>query len=58
MVEFKTVTKELSEFNKILNDLVNIEVKIEDEDMYSCIKSKETMIKERDKNRKIRFFIN
>lgn len=32
MVESKTITKQLIEFNKILDDLVIIEVKIEDED--------------------------
>jgi len=32
MVESKTVTEQLTEFNKILDDLENIEVQIEDED--------------------------
>jgi len=32
MVESKTVTEQLTEFNKILDDLENIEVKLEDED--------------------------
>jgi len=29
MVEYKTIIKQLRELNKILDDLVNIEVKIE-----------------------------
>lgn len=32
MMESKTITKQLTEFNKILNNLKNIEVNIEDED--------------------------
>jgi len=32
MVESKTVTEQLTEFNKILDDLENIEVQIEDKD--------------------------
>jgi len=32
MVESKTVTEQLTEFNKILDDLENIEVTLEDED--------------------------
>jgi len=32
MVESKTVTEQLTEFNKILDDLENIEVQLEDED--------------------------
>jgi len=32
MVESKTVTEQLTEFNQILDDLENIEVKLEDED--------------------------
>jgi len=32
MVESKTVTEQLMEFNRILDDLENIEVQLEDED--------------------------
>jgi len=32
MVESKTVIEQLTEFNKILDDLENIEVQLEDED--------------------------
>jgi hypothetical protein len=32
MVESKTIAYQLTEFNKMLDDLVNIEVEIEDED--------------------------
>jgi hypothetical protein len=32
MVESKTIIEQLTEFNKILNDLKNIEVNLEDED--------------------------
>jgi len=32
MVESKTITKQLTKFNKILDDLENIEVQLEDED--------------------------
>jgi hypothetical protein len=32
MMESETITKQLTEFNKILNNLKNIEVNIEDED--------------------------
>jgi hypothetical protein len=32
MVESKPIKEQLTEFNKILDDLVNIEVKVDDED--------------------------
>ena len=36
MVESKSISEQLAEFNKILDDLANIEVNVEDEDKRCC----------------------